>query len=124
MSADAKVDGCTLQQDVGKHLEWTEFKDHGVHSSMELYDLFGDVFDNLRNANPLRWGVASPHLHHGAVPDIGATFPVERRQLYEVKCMHENPTCYPLLCSWWYHACEREVCLWSLQVQDWECQAL
>jgi hypothetical protein len=95
MSGDAKGDGWTLQHDVGKHLQWTEFKDHGVQSSMELYGLFGDVFDTLRNANPLRWGVASPHQHHGAVPDIAATFPGERRKLYEVKCMHENPSCYP-----------------------------
>ena len=95
MSTNAKGDGWTLQHDVGKHLQWTEFKDHGVRSSMELYSLFGDVFDNLRNANPLRWGVASPHQHRGAVPDIDATFLGERRQLYEVKCMHKNPSCYP-----------------------------
>ena len=56
MSGDAKGDGWTLQHDVAKHLQWTEFKDHGVQSSMELYGLFGDVFDTLRNANPLRWG--------------------------------------------------------------------
>ena len=54
ISADAKGDGWTLQHDIGKQLQWTEFKYHGVHSSMELYGLFGDVFDNLRNANPLR----------------------------------------------------------------------
>ena len=39
--------------------------------------------------------MASPHQHHGAVPDIEATFPGERRKLHEVKCMHENPSCYP-----------------------------
>ena len=37
----------------------------------------------------MRLGVASPHQHHGAVPDIETTFS------FEVKCMHENPSWYP-----------------------------
>ena len=40
-----KGDGWALQHDVGKNLQWTEFKDHGVHSIMKVYGLFDGVFD-------------------------------------------------------------------------------
>jgi hypothetical protein len=120
MPANAKGDGWTLQHDVGNHLQWNEFKDHGVRSSMEVQGLFGNVFDNLRNTNPLRWDVASPHQHHDAVPNIIATFPGGRRKLYEAKCMHANPTCYSHCARGGaMRISGRCACARPQQVQDW-----